>query len=136
MYRPTKRIVIFSILTACGVQGCQRSDSNVPDSQGSAMQAVTVPVDDLPSLIPQEGSDAYRQTFAVVIGIDEYGEQKTDLEPLQFAVNDAREIRDLLRDEFGYVEEQIRYLAAMSATREAIREVFEKWLPNQNVQPD
>lgn len=78
----------------------------------------------------------YRSTAAVLIGIDAYGREGSNLPPLQFAVNDARELRDLLRDEFGYVEDRVRYLSDSDATRTNIEAAFTSWLPQKQLTSD
>jgi len=85
---------------------------------------------------PRSATTGYRATWAVIIGIDQYPGEDSELEPLQFAVNDAREVWNVLRDEFGYAESRIRFLTDKAATKAAIREVFEKWLVSQGLKDD
>jgi WD40 repeat protein/tetratricopeptide (TPR) repeat protein len=68
----------------------------------------------------------YRSTWAVIVGIDRYPGGEAKLPALQFAVNDAREVRNLLHDEFGYPEDQIFYFADAAAEKEAILGCFDR----------
>ena len=124
------RILLLVGLIGCGkpLTDATRLSTNEPKS--------TRPAEPSKGWSHQSDRTGYDRTFAIIIGVDDYSAKESDLEPLQFAVNDAREVRDLLRDEFGYAEERIRYLTEKDATRDAIRDAFEKWLPNQKVQPD
>lgn len=83
---------------------------------------------------PLTAITSYRSTYAIIIGIDEYPGDQASLAPLMFAVNDAREVRALLRDEFGFADERVRYLIDREATLAAVRQAFETWLPQQNLQ--
>src|SRR5262245_50557234 len=75
---------------------------------------------------------AYRSSWAVIVGINAYPGGRSGLAPLDHAVNDARELRDLLQGEFGYAPERTRYLADAGATRAAVRDAFSRWLPEQD----
>src|SRR5688572_19105777 len=61
-------------------------------------------------------SQSYRATYAVIVGINAYPGTSPGLPPLEFALNDARELRELLRDEFGYVDQRTRFLIDGEAT--------------------
>jgi uncharacterized caspase-like protein len=89
-------------------------------------------------LVEEPGAQAakYRQTWAVIVGVDQYAEAGTTLPPLLFAVNDAREFRDLVREEFGYADDHILFLVDQAATRRSVREALEKWLPERKLEPD
>jgi len=76
----------------------------------------------------QEEALDYHAKWAVIIDIDEYPGGASGLEPLLFAVNDAREVHELLRDEFGFGRDEARFdegrilfLADERATRPARR---------------
>jgi WD40 repeat protein/Tfp pilus assembly protein PilF len=58
--------------------------------------------------------------WAVIVGIDRYPGGGSGLEPLRFAVNDARALRDVLRDDFGYAADRITFLTDRQATREGL----------------
>lgn len=83
-----------------------------------------------------EGRRYYKATAAVIVGIDQYPGGASGLNALEFAVNDARELRDVLRDEFGYAEQRIRFLTDAAATRQAVEEAFQVWLPKLGLQAD
>src|SRR5688572_23042082 len=57
------------------------------------------------------GRQDYRAKWAVVIGIDRYPGGAARLDPLANAANDARALRDALRDEFGFSDDHIVYLS-------------------------
>ena len=58
----------------------------------------------------------YRESYAVVIGIDEYAAWPK----LRYAVNDAKAIRDTLVDKYGFKAQNVTLLANQDATREKI----------------
>lgn len=64
----------------------------------------------------------YRQSWALVIGIDAY--QDASLPPLATAVKGARAFADLLRTEIGFPKENITLLENEKATQRAIRRAF------------
>lgn len=72
----------------------------------------------------------YRERFAVIVGIDAYSADE-GLPPLQFACNDAREVQEVLCQEFGYKPDNVRFLLDGQATQSAVREAFENWLPGR-----
>jgi len=55
---------------------------------------------------PHFSNADYRARWAVIVGINQFKHMRN----LENAVNDARAMRDMLRDEFGYDEERIIYL--------------------------
>jgi WD40 repeat protein len=113
--------VAAAALAAAGAP--PRADGPVPASGGAGrLPAATPPAD-------------YRAKWAIIIGIDNYG-FNTGLDALDYAVNDAREIRDVLRDEFGYEDDRIYTLFDEEASRGAIEEVFRGWLKAQDLQPN
>lgn len=80
--------------------------------------------------VPPDRVD-YARKFAVVVGINDY-----PCHPLQFAVNDATAVRDILVHEFGYEERHVLFLNNRAATRDAIIDALTRWLPSQDPQPD
>src|SRR5437660_1119655 len=73
--------------------------------------ATTNPSDSRGFALPPDRLEAggyYHSAWAVIVGIDPYPGGASHLEPLMFAGNDARAIRDVLRDEFGFPAEHIR----------------------------
>src|SRR4051794_22853571 len=71
----------------------------------------------LGGLAPPPPPSDYRAKYAIVVGVDRYAEG-SGFVPLQNAVNDAREFRDLLVGDFGYEPGRILYLTDAQATRE------------------
>ena len=59
----------------------------------------------------------YSASRALVIGINDYDKAS----PLSYAVNDAREVHDVLVAELGFSEENVTLLVDSDATRERIR---------------
>ena len=59
----------------------------------------------------------YDNSFAVIIGINEY----TNSKPLKYAVNDAKAIKELLINTFGFQDENIKLLLDKEATYSSIR---------------
>src|SRR3989339_924772 len=90
----------------------------------------------LPPLIEKGARVDYRARWAVIIGVDKYPGGESGLRPLLYAVNDARAVRDILREEFGYAPEHIKYIANEAVTRTSVREVFGAWLPGQHLHED
>ena len=64
--------------------------------------------------------DFYDNSFAVIIGINEYTKSK----PLRYAVNDAIAIKELLVDKFGFKEKNIRLLINNEATLVSIKQTL------------
>ena len=58
----------------------------------------------------------YRESYAVVIGIDDYA----NWPKLRYAVNDAHSIRDVLVEKYGFKPQNVTTLANKEATRENI----------------
>lgn len=83
---------------------------------------------------PRDGF--YRRQWAIIVGIKDYEKRRNGYGPLEFSVADAREVRDTLRDEFGFAVEDIRYLEDASATRQAIEAALASWPPGGRVRPD
>lgn len=130
-YRAAHRSgIALALLVSCGLWcACSKltddarprppaTEDNLENDRGYRLQDGTT----------SSGRKWYRAMFAIVIGVDQYDEPSTGWRDLRYAVNDAREVRDVLRDEFGYGEENILYLTNGSATRRAIVEGFEQWL--------
>jgi WD40 repeat protein/uncharacterized caspase-like protein len=74
--------------------------------------------------------------WAVIIGVNQYPGGATGLNPLEFAANDAREVRTVLIQEFGYQEDHIHYLPDKKATLQAMRDAFTNWLPGRKLNAD
>ena len=63
--------------------------------------------------------DFYDNSFAVIIGINEY--TNTNSPKLEYAVSDAKAIKELLVNKLGFRDENIRLLIDSEATKESIR---------------
>jgi peptidoglycan/xylan/chitin deacetylase (PgdA/CDA1 family)/uncharacterized caspase-like protein len=65
---------------------------------------------------PIAQASLYRQSHAVIIGINSY----VNWPKLSYAANDAKAVRDLLIRKFGFAQDRIRMLLDGEATRDAI----------------
>jgi len=135
-------VLLVEALLFCG-NGCRRNRSAQPVrqtkavSKGSPKELASDGTRGLRSRRPAtKPITDYRARWAVIIGIDAYGSDDAGLKPLKYAVNDARELRDLLYWEFGYDSDHIRYLADEDATLEAIRGTFTEWVAEKKMQED
>ena len=70
--------------------------------------------------IRKNKKDIYDNSFAVIIGINEYTKSK----PLRYAVKDAKDINKLLVNKFGFKENNIRLLINNEATLVAIKQTL------------
>jgi WD40 repeat protein len=133
--RSTFKVVCITALALCAA-GCPDraapppSPPPRPDTREAAHDEASR---GLRPLSPLSAASDYRARWAVIVGIDDYPGGESGLKPLQYAVNDARELHELLRTEFGYREPHVRYLTDGRATLPAIREAFESWLPSRDV---
>lgn len=73
----------------------------------------------------------YENSRALVIGINEY----KNASPLGYAVNDAKEVKDLLISELGFEDENVIYLCDQEATKANILKSFLSFT-NENVKVD
>jgi peptidoglycan/xylan/chitin deacetylase (PgdA/CDA1 family)/uncharacterized caspase-like protein len=73
-----------------------------------------------PVQAPPDKPDLYRESFAVVIGIDAYRHWPR----LSYAANDARGVRDLLLKKYGFKPERVTVLLNEQATRAKIMETL------------
>ena len=73
-----------------------------------------------PSPVPPQASDFYRESWAVIIGIDKYQQWPK----LSYAVNDAKGVRELLTRKYRFKTENIIMLLDENATREKILSVL------------
>jgi len=67
-------------------------------------------------LLKEKGA-FYDNSYAVIIGINEYTKSK----PLKYAINDAKAINELLVNKFGFKNQNIRLLLDAEATYASIR---------------
>jgi uncharacterized caspase-like protein len=70
--------------------------------------------------IVKNKEDIYDNSFAVIIGINEYTKSK----PLRYAAKDAKEINKLLVNKFGFKEKNIRLLINNEATLVSIKQTL------------
>jgi WD40 repeat protein len=84
---------------------------------------------------PQAPGSHYERSFAVIVGIDQYGGDPL-LPELLHAENDAKEFRDLLVSDFGYRLDDVRFLANRDATYPAVRDSLSKWMFERGIQPN
>jgi len=89
----------------------------LPDPATSAKAAVADPPPPL-----------YRESWAVVVGIDNYAKWPK----LQYAVNDATGVRDILLNKFGFKPDHVVTLFNEEATREKILSVLGDTLSDPN----
>ena len=78
-------------------------------------------------------NDIYNNKWAVIIGINDY----ENLNPLQYAVEDAKSIKTLLTTQYGFLDQNIIYLIDENASKINIENAFytlvEKSKPNDAV---
>ena len=70
--------------------------------------------------IRKNKKDIYDNSFAIIIGINEYTKSK----PLRYAVKDAKDINKLLVNKFGFKEKNIRLLINNEATLISIKQAL------------
>ena len=64
--------------------------------------------------------DIYSESYALIIGINKY----ENVDPLSYAVNDAKKIKSILIEKYGFSEDNIRYLTDKEATKDNIMTAF------------
>lgn len=70
-----------------------------------------------------------------MVGINDYPPE-SHLPPLQYAGNDARDIRAILETEFGFSAADIRYLSDKAATKFNVSNALSAWLAQENAGQD
>ena len=73
-----------------------------------------------PAAVPGSGRSLYRESWAVIIGVNDYQRWPK----LSYAVNDANGVEEALVSRFGFKRENIRRLQNGEATRQRIMEVL------------
>lgn len=63
---------------------------------------------------------SYDEHFALIVGINEY----KNLNNLEYAVNDAKSIYNVLKEQFGYKEENMKLILNKEATKENIMNAY------------
>jgi hypothetical protein len=66
------------------------------------------------------------QRRALIIAIDDYADPA--IRPLEGAVNDGDVVQNLLREQLGFADHEIRYLKNRQASRQAILAAMDNWL--------
>ncbi len=82
--------------------------------------------------ITAASAGAYANSWAIVIGIDDYARWPK----LQYAVRDARAVRETLIEQFGFPPSQVITLENGEATRAAILRVFHDRLAHAGMKKD
>jgi hypothetical protein len=77
---------------------------------------------------PAEQTGNYRNTFGIFIGIDEY----QHMGDLRCAATDARELRRILLERYGYEGDETTLLTNQDGSEKAIRSCFSSWLRSRN----
>ena len=82
--------------------------------------------DEIPTSVPEQAPPIYRDSWAVVIGIDTYPKWPK----LHYAVNDANGIKEILTRKYGFKTDHVFTLLNEDATREKILSVLGDTLSN------
>jgi hypothetical protein len=93
-------------------------------SKSSLLAASTLAALALGCIASEGGAPEGPKKLALLVGIDQY-ETVSDLDG---CVNDVENMKGLLRDKFGFAEEDIKVLANEQATRQAILDAFQQHL--------
>lgn len=94
---------------------------------GAAFKVAKAGGEPAPKVIPGTG---YANSWAIVIGIDDYAKWPK----LQYAVRDARGVRQTLVEKFGFAPERVVALENAAATRTGILAAFHDRLAHGGVQ--
>ena len=124
------RTFSLTVFLLCFVVGTAQGWAQLHPRAGANRPVEFRMADSFESVDVQE-TTAYTDQWAIIIGVDQYQTSGSDLKDLEFAVNDAREFKELLVNEFGYQEDHIAYLADRDATGQSVVNAFAKWLPEQ-----
>ena len=131
------------LFCGCGAQGDGNASGREESSKAIAPPSATksgVPRDSshhgktngkTPSDDDELGSEHYHATWALIVGINEYDDKDRGFGRLLYAVNDARELHSLLRNDFGYDDDHVRLVIdKKDATFKKLCDTFEHWPPN------
>ncbi len=91
-----------------------------PNPQRSPSPDAALPPAPVTQATPVGPSKYYRESWAVVVGINDYQRWPK----LRYAVHDATSVRDILVSKYGFKPENIRQLTNAQATRQHIMEVI------------
>ncbi len=140
--RPGVRCLALAAVLLC-VASCQRpgaSTAPAPADDRDEPVGKSRGAKKLPELGPggesAPGGEFYRRQWAIIACVKSYDQDKNGYGPLDFSVADAREVRDMLRDEFGFAAADTRYLEDRAATRQAMLGALDSWPPPGQVSPD
>ena len=97
--------------------------TTVSKSSQEVSTIVKSDIDELPSI----KSKSNRNSYAIVIGIENYHQK---LPKADFATSDAKLVTEYLTKALGYPEENVVTLLNENATNVAMAKYFEKWLLN------
>ena len=70
--------------------------------------------------------DIYSDSWALIIGINKY----ENVDPLSYAVDDAKKVKSILVEKYGFSEDNIRFLTDKEATKDNIMNGFQDILLN------
>jgi hypothetical protein len=121
-----KRTAIISVLAAFGLvlASCSREPSS-PSDRTAPGEKTELTTADVQKVSISRGA---RNQLAVVVGVNDYGE---GLQDLQYAINDAEAISELLVREFGFDSSNVRLLTGRAATKQAILQTLDQWVASR-----
>jgi len=85
-----------------------------------------------PAPVPRAAATGYANSWAILVGIDNYPKWPR----LQYAVNDAEGVEQLLTQKFGFAKERVITLKNEQATRQGILAAFHDRLAHGGLQPN
>ena len=102
------------------------------DGSGFAVKGGTTPTAATAPTATAASAAGYRDSWAIVIGIDDYARWPK----LQYAVRDARSVRELLIGKFGFANDHVVSLENGEATRTGILAAFHDRLAHAGIKKD
>jgi hypothetical protein len=120
-YDKYERSTRFMIISEDYAKTAAAGVSDADDMAGTDIEAV-----------PATRVMSRKNAFAIVVGIENYRQK---LPKAEFAVKDAKLVREYLVKAMGYPEENIITLINENATKSDFEKYFERWLTN-NVEKD
>ena len=127
----------LSAIALC-VSSCQRPDAPIVAAPADEHDSSTGKSRGAKRLPDQPSGPAgfYRRQWAIVVGVKSYDQRTNGFGRLDFSLADAHEIRDTLRDEFGFAAADIRFVQDAGATQWALLDALASWPPRHLVSPD
>ena len=114
-------VLVVTVLMLCGIRS------------GAQQKSKTLRV------TPQSGDYAnlefYNNSHALIIGINKYANLPSELQ-LDFAENDATELRDILIRSYGFAPENITVLLSEQATKQNIDDALAELTDSNRVKPN